>query len=133
MQASNRQPPPAAGVRRVQYASDQPEPNETAIDRVRKQRAASLLTRKRDLERAGLAGVQPTAIWCGGLPDNCCNEPAIRRIFDKFGDIRRGAFRPLLPTHFPAAGIAGGVIECLDRTCLQCLSGGSRITRRGAL
>jgi hypothetical protein len=64
---------------------------------------AALLERKADMEKAGLAGPQPTAIWCGNIPESSSSESAIRLLFSPFGDIRRGAPAAHLAAHQTAA------------------------------
>ena len=50
---------------------------------------AALLERTVELERAGLAGSRPMAIWCGNIPETSNSEAAIRVLFSRFGEIRR--------------------------------------------
>lgn len=49
----------------------------------------ALLERAGELERAGLAGSRPMAIWCGNIPETSNSESAIRVHFSQFGEIRR--------------------------------------------
>lgn len=51
--------------------------------------ATRLLERADELERAGLAGARPLAIWCGNIPATSNSESAIRVLFGRFGEIRR--------------------------------------------
>lgn len=46
-----------------------------------------------ELQTAGLAGTQPTAVWCSNIPKHHAEEATIRRLMSAFGDIRRVLIR----------------------------------------
>lgn len=57
----------------------------------------ALLERKADMEKAGLVGAKPCAIWVGNVPESYNSESAVRMLFSEYGDIRRGARSALSP------------------------------------